>query len=476
MNFKRGLRRIGKHFAFPSVGLAAATLIGFCQPAAAQTTILTSSGVATGAIGCAPSNNGTGHMVCLEYSTSGSLTGLSWQAPPASGGNSEVPGTVDTDTALTATAAGTPMGTPGCGSEDNGTGAVACVIVSKTSSGGFSIQGVAFYPPTDILPAGNANKTTPSGLVTLATEPANTTIGNPSCTATNQTVTGTNGTAGGAVVCAITINGQLFGVGFEPKAGVASALTSLLSGVTGNPSCTSAEPQKVNNVTPVIASDCAVRESSTLEGFAVTFTPPPSGSNTATVAAEDAIVVGSMSFAGDPSCTVPPNGQDGATSFVATCGIVSGTTLFGVSFDPINAIPNSSPSAQTTAFQSLGAAPDSGHWTGSIGCSTFPDFRALQTAGTNSSPNQNLIGCGALSSTDNVFEVTFDPRAPVNRGVVGPFGTNANANLSCLPLAIDQDRIYCGGTTTSGASGGYLLPVGVLAPGTMTIIQQSLLN
>jgi hypothetical protein len=187
-----------------------------------------------------------------------------------------------------------------------------------------------------------------------------------------------------------------------------------------------------------------------------------------------------MSFAGDPSCTVPPNGQDGATSFVATCGIVSGTTLFGVSFDPINAIPNSSPSAQTTAFQSLGAAPDSGHWTGSIGCSTFPDVRfgIPQNNGalTNASPNLNLIGCAAISSTDNVFEVTFDPRVPVTRGAVGPFGGNANANLSCLPLAIDQDRIYCGGTTTAGASGGYLIPVGVLSPGTATVLMQFLSN
>jgi hypothetical protein len=475
-----------KWSAWQSAGFAAAVLAGFCQPAAAQTATLTSSGVATGAISCAPSANGTGHMVCLEYSTSGSLIGLSWQAPPTTGfkaapvaatqtapaiiagEGTEIVGTIDVDNALPAPG-GTPVGTPGCAPEDNDTGTTACLVVIKTTSGSFAIQGITFYPPTD-----DAATTTPSGLVTLATEPANSVIGTPGCTETDQPVTG-NGTTGRAVVCAITIDGQLFGVGFEPKTGVVSPLTSLLSGasVTGNPSCTSDGAQ--------FPSVCAVREGNSLEGFALAFTPPPSGSTTASIAGEDAILVGSMSFAGDPSCTVPENGQVGTTSFVTTCGIVSGTTLFGVSFDPINALSSSS-SSQTTAFQSLGAAPDTGSWTGSIGCSTFPDFRFEQEqengtpVNVNVSPNQNLVGCAAISSTHNVFEVTFDPRSPVSRSVTGPFGGNANANLSCLALAIDADRIYCGATTTAGGSGGYLFPVGVVPTGTASIFLQFLSN
>ncbi len=439
-----GPRRIARHFG-GLIGLAAAALIGFGQPVAAQTATLT-NGVAPGAISCAPSGNGTGHMECLEYSTSGSWIGLSWSAPPAASGMAEPPDTIDLDSL--APAVGTLVGAPGCGPENDGIGTIACLAVSKAADGTFIIQAIAFSPPTD-----RAGTTAPSGVMTLATEPANTAIGKPSCT-----TAGIQG--GGAVVCAIDINGQLFGVGFEPKTNIRTALTPLLPGasITGNPSCTSA----ANGQT--IPSVCAVREGESLVGFALTFTPTP----TAAVGAEDVISLGEMAFAGDPSCAIPANGPVAATSFVATCGIVSGTTLFGFTFDPIDAIPASSPSSHITAFQSLGQAPDGGSWTGRIGCSGIADFRRGTPTNANqfpnASPNQNLIGCVAISSTDNVFEVTFDPRLPVSRGVVGPFGGNANANLSCLPLNIDHDNIYCGGTTTADASAGYTILVGILPP------------
>jgi hypothetical protein len=456
--------RSGKRFVGQFAWVAAAAVIVFCRLATAQTATLT-PGVATGAISCAPSNNNTAHMVCLEYSTSGTLIGLSWEAPPTSppsvpvppvaGGGKEAVGKIDVSTTPPlATPGGALVGAPGCGPENDGNGTIACLVISKATSGTFILQGIAFYPPTD-----NAGGTMPSVLKTLATEPANIVIGNPSCT--------TAGVAN-AVVCAITIDGHLFGVGFEPKANISTALSPLLSGaaVTGNPSCASGE----NGV--AIPSACAVREGNSLVGFALTFVTSP----TASIASEDAIFLGSMAFAGDPNCAIPPNGQVGTTSFVATCGIVSGTTLFGLSFDPIDAIPVSSPSVHTTAFQSLGTAPDAGSWTGSVGCSGFPDFRRgadpNPMAFPNASPNQNLMSCVAISSTDNVFEVTFDPRLPVSRGVVGPFGGNANATLSCLPLAIDHDSIYCGGTTTAGASAGYTVPVGVLSPTAASILQR----
>src|SRR5690242_18520305 len=88
-------RRMAKRLVGRSTGLAAVALIGFCQPAAAQTETLTNGGVVPGAMSCAPSNNGTGHMVCLEYLASGSLLGLSWQAPP--GATGEPTDTVDVD-------------------------------------------------------------------------------------------------------------------------------------------------------------------------------------------------------------------------------------------------------------------------------------------------------------------------------------------------------------------------------------------
>jgi hypothetical protein len=454
-------RRITKRFVAQWVGLAAAAVIGLYQPVVAQTTTLTTGGVATGAVSCAPSGNGTGHMVCLEYSTAGLVIGLSWQAPP--GAATETTGTVVGDSL--AQPSGVPVGAPGCGPDLNGLGTTTCLVVSETTSG-FALQGIAFYPPTD--PQGTGT-TTPSGFVTIATELAGTHIGNPSCASANS---------GGAVVCTININGQLYGVGLTPTINgpqapqiptranpdtitlTASPLTLLLSGasVTGNPSCAAGDTG--NQPVPVV---CAVKEGNSLVGFALTYT-------TAAVASEDAISLGSMTFAGDPSCAIPANGQVGTTSFVATCGIVSGTTLFGLSFDPIDAIPASSTSSRTTAFQSLGKAPDTGSWTGSIGCAAIKDLRRGVDPNLNhfpnASPNQNLISCAAISSTDNIFEVTFDPRLPVSRGVAGPFGGNANANLSCLPLDIDLDNTYCGGTTTTGASVGYTLPVGVSSPTT----------
>jgi len=459
-----GLRRIATHIIWQSVALAAVALLGLCEPAASQTATL-SGNVATGAVSCAPSNNGTGHMVCLEYSTAGALIGVSWQAPPQ---GLHVPGdqlqqpaepanTIDTDPLMPNLGA-TAVGVPGCTSENlKDFGAIVCLIVSKTASGSFLLQGISFYPPTDA-----AKQTAPFGLLALGTEPANTVIGNPSCASAGT---------GGAASCAITINGHLFGVGFAPRSNVTTPLTSLLSGasVTGNPACASAE----NGGT--IPVNCVVREGNTLVGFALAFTPPA-----AAIASEDIISLGAMTFTGDPSCDIPADGVIPAdpvtpkTSFVATCGIASGTTLFGVSFDPIDAIPSTS--SHTTALLSLGKAPDTGNWTGNISCSGIADFRkgvpTPAVAFPNMSPNQNLIGCVALSTANKVFEATFDPRASVSRAVIGPFGGNATARPSCLFLNVDRENIYCAATTTTGVSAGYTVPVGILPPGSFPGLAQ----
>lgn len=63
-----------------------------------------------------------------------------------------------------------------------------------------------------------------------------------------------------------------------------------------------------------------------------------------------------------------------------------------------------------------------------------------------------------------MFGITFDPRANVSRGVMGPFSANANSTPSCVPLAVDQDQISCGATTTNGVSWGTRLPAGLLSP------------
>ena len=449
-----------EHFVRQSIGLVVVVLIGFFQPLAAQTETLTPSGVIPGAISCAPSGNGIGHMECLEYSTSGLLIGLSWQAPPAASARAEINDTIDVENKPPFTAAvGTLIAAPACAAENDDVGTIACLLVSQSTSGEFTLQGVAFAPPVD-----KVGTTTPTGLMQLGTEPANAVIGNPSCS--------TAGSAG-AIVCAIPINGQLIGVGFEPKANIATALTTLLSGasITGNPSCAAAAN------THVIPSTCAIREGSSLVGFAFTFTPPPSP----VIATEDTLTLGTMTFSGDPSCAIPADGPVAAmTSFVATCGIVSGTALFGISFDPIDAIPTSATASHTTGLQSLGNAPGTNSWTGHISCAGIADFRRGIDPNLNNfpnaSPNKNLVNCAATSATANVFAVTFDPRLPSSRGVTGPFGGNAPANLSCLFLNVDHDNTYCGGITQAGASVGYTIPVGILPSGVVPVLQQFVSN
>jgi hypothetical protein len=90
-----------------------------------------------------------------------------------------------------------------------------------------------------------------------------------------------------------------------------------------------------------------------------------------------------------------------------------------------------------------------------------PDFRnALSLNGQN--PNANLVSCAVVSSTSNVFDVTFNPIAGTSHGINGPFAANITGAPSCIGLAIDQDQIYCGATRQDGTSAGFRLPVGLL--------------
>jgi hypothetical protein len=415
--------------------------VGLDHGASAQTVPLT-TGIAKGAISCAPSNNGTGHMVCLEYAGSGSLVGVSWEAPPAING-SEAPGTIDPLNPL-ATPAGTPNGAPGCGSANDGSGAAVCLVVAKAGSG-FTFQGIAFSPP--------ATATATSTLQTLGTAAASATIGNPGCASANTKIAGTAGTFG-AVFCALVMNGALYGVGFEPHTNTTTPLTALSLGTgftgtfTGDPSCAATAAN-----TPGV---CAVRMGNALVGFTLQFSAP-NGNAGASVTAANAFSLGTTTVTSDPGCAIPANGKNADGTFTAICAAVSGNSLIGIAFDPQD--------KTVTAVQTLGGPPDAGTWTGSPSCASTTDGRAQF---------QNLVGCAIVSSTTNLFAATFDPRGPTSFGINGAFGSNAEAGLSCLPLAIDADALYCGATVASGASGGFMLPVGILPQRVSTSFLQSL--
>lgn len=93
------------------------------------------------------------------------------------------------------------------------------------------------------------------------------------------------------------------------------------------------------------------------------------------------------------------------------------------------------------------------------------DFRNASLFTVNPNPqNANMVGCAALSSTVNLYHVSFDPQAARTLGVDGPLAANFSSSMSCLELAIDVDQLYCGGVGTGGKALGARVPVGLVPP------------
>jgi hypothetical protein len=393
----------------------------------AQSVQLTPTVTAT-AIGCAASGNGTGHMICLEYTQGTGLAGVSWEGPPAPSGAAgiEPPGTVDTINHL-GTAAGTLRGAPGCATTGDGT--VGCLVVSESSSG-YTFQGVALSPSANIE----------SPLRSLDTQPATAAVGTPSCAG--------GGRNNGVVVCAIVISGQVYGIAFAALNNtVHTTLTALsLTNVTGNPGCALGPVTPAAPAPPAfIGIVCAVRQGAGLSGFSFAYDVAQTK-----VDGLQSVVLPAQTFSGDPSCAPVPNGGD-----FATCAIVDGAALLGIEFNP------ATQAMSGPQYQSLGSAPD-GTWTGAVGCAPLNDFRNASVAAATPNPqNNNLVGCAALSSNGNLYHVSFDPQASRTLGVDGPFAANFGSSISCLELNIDNDQLYCGGIGTSGTAFGARLPVGL---------------
>lgn len=397
----------------------------------------------TAAIGCAASGNGTGHMVCIEYSPGNSLKGVSWEGPPAAGGP-EAPGTVDLISLPTP--AGTLSGAPSCATTADGTGTVGCLVVSQ-SSNGFTFQGIAFSASTNVA----------SPLRTLDTQPAAAAVGNPSCA--NGRVTATVI----ATVCAIVINSQVYGIAFEALKNTVhtTLLPLILTNVMGAPSCVMgpAPPQGATKH-PVI---CAVRQGNGLLGFSFAYDSANTTVDAVTSAPTVPLPQGAGTFSGDPSCALR---GDGAVS----CAIVVGKVLMGIDLNPAT--------RAASAYYSLGSSPD-GSWAGSVACAPVNDFRAniIDIPNpTNPNPpdpntqNANLVGCTVPTSTGNLYHVSFDPQAARTLGVEGPFAANFSSSISCLELAIDVDEAYCGGIGTNGTALGVRLPVGLTPPAVQAAI------
>jgi hypothetical protein len=418
------LRRPARTIAFL---LVLVLTVIFSREGSAEVVQLNNPGGDATAISCAPSGNGTGHMVCLEYA-GGQLIGLSWQAPPSAIGKigSEPTGTLGQFTLQPAQPPATPVRAPGCAPVFDG-GTISCLVVTENSSG-FSLLGVSFYPPmSTTTKMTDTQAELPLVQTPIASGTAN--VGNPTCAF-----------AGGLppqnvfAICTVAVNQQLYAIAFAPRLQKTSSFTPLagFNSVVSNPSCDSVQN---NNVLAV----CAVRQQGGLWGFSLQYDP-----NNNVVHVVNSALLSTQSFTGDPSCAALDNG-------VGNCAILSGNTLFGAYVNPqVNPKP----------LQSLGVSPDTGAWSGGLGCSQLSDFRFANRQ------NANLSTCAVVSSSGNVFEVTFNPQTGRTLGILGPFASGAAGSPSCFALAIDLDQLYCGALTTKGAALGVNMPVGLLSPST----------
>jgi hypothetical protein len=424
--------------AFPTALIVAGISLQFLsQPVAAQTaTSFDQPGTSTGAIACAPSNNGSGHMVCVQYivgsGSSTSIGGVSWEVPPANGGNQPA-GTLDFITAV-APPSGQSFGfVPSCAPANDNSGTADCIVYSRagTSGAAVNILGIGFYPPTSAAASPLRALFTVSGSVVSS---------NPSCTSANTKV-GTP--ARGAAMCAIAVSGQIYGFAFEPYTNTATPMTllSLETGFVGNPSCASAPGSAV--------AMCAMQQASGLTGFAFAYNPV----NNTVGLVGSVQSLGNNTFGSDPSCAIARNvaAPIGGGTYATTCGIVGSAVnpnpLLGITFD----LKNAPTAYMTTATAPIGnLAFTSGTWQNRISC-----------ASPNAGGANNTIACVAIATTNfDAYAVNFDPRTGQTSALVN--SSIGAAEPSCISINIDMNQVSCGALTVIASppkTGGFNIAI-----------------
>jgi hypothetical protein len=443
--------------------LAIATGRAGAQTKPLQTTVATS-------LSCAPSMNGSGHMICGEglRPAGGAFTfgGVSWQSQPTTGTPPEPAFTVDTMNSSFPVTTGPFGGTPGCTTTSDASGSVVCAAAGP-NGGLYGISthpqptkaATAFMPlllPGTVITAGSIQGQSPC----TPTAPCNIVTGlasTPSCAPA--------GGGGTTVICAVVVNlanvngaaqPQLVGIAFNPNASVVAgtnpAITALPYTTTyaGNPSCvtvidhSATNPQNGgNNFAACGIEVMNTAPWSTATIFGVAF-DPRSG-----YARGGLIVSSPTDFVGDPSCATP---RDGSTEVICAVGTGNGrafgsgtfTTLAGFGFDPVG--------RTTTAIENLGTAPAGAFWTG-VGC-----------ASPNVPASQNSILCATTTSSNQTFGVLFDPRttAAVRTSTASVFappnGATMPAAPSCISLNVVNNSISCGIVDSTKQSWAFVVP------------------
>jgi hypothetical protein len=492
--------------------------LGISPQASAQTTGPhdLQTNVVTG-LGCAPSNNGTGHLICAEElanTTAGGsalLGGVSWQVP----GNAnppEISGTVDQITSVDLLPNGPFTGTPSCAKTLDGTGTVICAV-EGTNNG---LYGIAIHPqqpnptvsslvpllmPGQVLSFG----VFPDGLTPCTTANPCNRVGaiasNPSCAATE----------GRMVICAVNVllqntvgaaNTTMVGLAFDPRLalapptgttqGINPSIIILQNGtnVTSDPSCTDDVNPTVNGGFGFAACAWVFQDNffgATATLFGASFDPRAHGGNrpynpgALTVSASSINGPGPMNFPtngdlvfnGDPSCATPRDAPNTGHSLgEITCAIGVGvgngassgtdTALLGVTFNPVT---------RTTATLNLGLAP-SGTWSG-VSCASPNDNLTTFTHDTG-----NSVACVATTGTTNpttnlttnsttMYAINFDPRTGLDPTTnAAPAWSsftfsdpNTNATPTSLPSCVSENvinnQISCGIVDSAGNSVGF---------------------
>lgn len=418
--------RIGSRCLLALAGVLLIAIPSYPAMAQATASLSTPMPNAATSIGCAPSNNGTGHLVCGQF-VGGAFTGVSWQAPAPPGGTLpnrpgiETSGKVDHTT--TVSFAGQTPSAPSCGPANDGSGSAVCMVTTRSTDGSANFFGVSFYPPTSAAP---------SPTLSLFSTVAGATVSQPACTSAGAAINGH-----GVALCVLTTNGELVAIAFEPFSGTKTAvfLLSNPANFVGNPSCSSGG----FNTT----SMCAIQQGSGLSGFAVGYNPT---ANTVGLSAP-ITPLGSPSqpladSAHSLSCAVPGNDPappiDIAT-YPVTCAILGQAPqstpflkpLLGITFDL---------TTTNTGYMPLGSSSGA-----SVSCT------APNVAGSSE------VACVALNlitTTSGLYAIKFDPRTKQQSPIEGPFPVSNGIDISCITLAIDANQITCGVTTTSGRTLG----------------------
>jgi hypothetical protein len=463
------MNRVGMFLSFKCVCAVALTLgvlaAGSERLAAAQTKALQTN-VGT-SISCAPSQNGTGHMICGEELQPGGNTvfgGASWQAQPTVTGAPGTEAPFTTHFSTTTMPAGPFTGTPGCASTGDGTGVVICAVEGPNNG----LYGIAIHPqPTQttsalmpLLIPGTAITTgmiqspspcSPSAACNIVGSLASA----PSCAQTSA--------PGNMVICAVVVNEQnvngsaqpeLVGIAFDPRkpvvAGSNPAIATLPYTFTyaSNPSCVGVTDHSgaMNAGAAFAACGIAVMNSapwSTPTFFGVAFDPRSGFSR------GGLIINSSAPYVGDPSCATP---RDGSSEVICAIGTGTGSGFGSATFDTLTGFGFDPVARTTTPVQTLSTAPSSvGVFLAGVGC-----------ASPNKTTAQSSVLCALTTTANQTFAVLFDPRIGGST-VAGsvftpPSGAAMRGSPSCISLNIVNNSISCGIVDANKQSWAFSVP------------------